>query len=93
MYGFLDTLFQIESILVFGVVLFVLVRKYVVHDDVILGIIGKAPPSLPLGNLDELIISSMVENSELIILLYCIHGILCFFSSFPDHLDFPTVIY
>ena len=56
-------------------------RKYLGHHNEILGILGEVPMTLPIGHVEENIISGIGGKGEFVISLDGMHRIPCLFSS------------
>ena len=83
-YGFLDIMWHLDSMLVFGGISLSLSRKYLEYTDKILRILGEAPFPLPPESVEELIVSLICGKGDIYILLDGLHSPPCLFSIILD---------
>ena len=66
-------------------------RKDIVHPDEFIGIIVDTPLPLPLGSVEEFIISCLRGKGELVTFLDVLQRPPCLFFIAPEQLYFPNI--
>ena len=84
--GFLETFWNLDSILVFDNMSLSMSRNDIGNTDKLLSIFGEAPLPIYIGRVEEPIISSIDGKGEIVIFLFGIYMLTRLFSSVPEHL-------
>ena len=69
-------------------VLIFLDKTYLGHTDELLGFVDKVPCPLPLGNVEEINNSYVIDKGDIVIFLYGMNRVTCILSSVLYQLDF-----